>query len=1307
MQIGGIIAIIIAAAVSGAAVVSLGLGLGLGLGMRKPCGTAKLEKIVSPSVDYICFDNAQSSTIDMQLSGSGLMRIGDTAPTVTVFVGNSLQSAATYYPKTSLPNPCAYEGSCTVSSTLSNSLFGTYNTIVNLTAYVDNPDPCNTATDSQLTTFTSKSMNSMSYTAVYLKVTNIAPQQPLPVSTIFTNGFGNTITVTGSGFIVKNIGGVWQYPTVSLLQMGNNVSTVVPVYTVDQCTKISSMEETYACNIFTLRVYGNEMASKNDKNSFSLGRDWYNKDLAVAVSNAVAGQATSCSTSSADYTHVDNSKRIFLFEAPEITAVTPNQMCVINSTAITITGNEFLLRRNADLSWSLPTLTIGGVSIPVDTMNNCVNMIASAADSGMYPADSTLQQCSEIKATIPANTFPTTQLGDLPLAINNPAPFPAPTTSTNLLTVSPLFCPLPPAPTPSPPPTECPIIDSYEVVPTEGHLTFCASPVEGATQGIVINGKNFHPTSKVSLIYSANNVTNESIVTTSGYIEYHSPRQIVAYFYRNLLNGTYVINVTNVDDARCNPTQSLFTVPIYPIRWMTYTNPSVVYNKINTDVDVFTIGFLQNEYLIAFLLPEYSKDVFGSPISVPFHGVSDSKVTITVPNTVPAGSYQVIIVGNDGCGTQPMGPNLIVTNSTKIDLSYASPSKVLRSVSTSISVFINTPVEDGEEAIAQFPQVYMSTSSGSSVALSGISVATDGTSLVATVPSNLTAGAYDVIVVNPSGAVGTGSNFVTVVDNEAAQPIVFAVSPTKGTATVTAVITGVNFESDTTVSISCKQPDGSTANFGVSVTSATSTELQVSVPFNAPAANSICTLQVTNPSSGLSFSFSQLVTGDFMAAFSSAPALTTATTKTSLVASRLTTSHTSSGDVYLYAFDGSEGSPNTVEIGQVNVPVTSASGISWSTQQIALSGVDSLANQQAVRVENMIYLIGGKATTTTNKRDTATNVVNTVYRAAILDSLVVPTITSISTDVVVNGTGLGEGNWYYTVSAVYGASDASNPNGESLPASYVSITTPPVHPGMLVSLQWEELPNAVAYNVYRTALPNTAASTMVLLDTVTTLSYNDKGEKTPAQGAKNPLKEGALGNFVLLSATMNKKREQFGATVVNVGEQYFIYAVGGYDETEGALSSYEYLPITVTPSTEGVAEVHTVGSWTNGAHDLPNSKAQASVTSSNNVIFIGPGVGENNIYYATVSATGDLEAIQTSQNSPSGENHDSCLIAASGRLYVIGQSTLMANATTTVGAWSAGNALSTPRTGAGCAIIDSMVFVAGGSSSKTVEYTLA
>merc|ERR1719487_1782099 len=119
---------------------------------------------------------------------------------------------------------------------------------------------------------------------------------------------------------------------------------------------------------------------------------------------------------------------------------------------------------------------------------------------------------------------------------------------------------------------------------------------------------------------------------------------------------------------------------------MTYTNPSVVYNAINTDVDVFTAGFRQSDYLAALLMQEIEKDVFADAVSVPFRPVSDSKVTITVPNTLPSGSYQVIIVGIDGCGTQPMGPNLFITNSTMINLKYVSPSKLLRSVSTSISV---------------------------------------------------------------------------------------------------------------------------------------------------------------------------------------------------------------------------------------------------------------------------------------------------------------------------------------------------------------------------------------------------------------------------------------------------------------------------------------------------------------------------------------------------------------------------------------------------------------------------------------------
>jgi len=278
MQIGGIIAIIVAASVSAAAVVSLGLGLGLGLGLRKPCGVAQLDQTVSPKVDYMCFDDSNSNTVPLLLSGRGFMKIGQTQPQVTIFT----DSTTPYYPPTSIDSQCPYEGQCVVKAILGKDMLRG-NSMTNFTAFVDNPQPCYTVQDMQLNSFKSK-LNGQRLTAVYLNVNHLGPQQPLPVSPILTSGFGNTVTISGSGFIATKTAGTWNYPTVTLTAIGPNTQTNVPVYGIDGCTQISS-SQVYSCNSMTIRFYGNSLASKNDPNSFTLDPTWYDKDLAISVTN--------------------------------------------------------------------------------------------------------------------------------------------------------------------------------------------------------------------------------------------------------------------------------------------------------------------------------------------------------------------------------------------------------------------------------------------------------------------------------------------------------------------------------------------------------------------------------------------------------------------------------------------------------------------------------------------------------------------------------------------------------------------------------------------------------------------------------------------------------------------------------------------------------------------------------------------------------------------------------------------------------------------------------------------------------------
>jgi hypothetical protein len=202
---------------------------------------------------------------------------------------------------------------------------------------------------------------------------------------------------------------------------------------------------------------------------------------------------------------------------------------------------------------------------------------------------------------------------------------------------------------------------------------------------------------------------------------------------------------------------------------------------------------------------------------------SDTQITATVPANLTAGDHDVVVT-NTGGGTTTLANGFTATIITPT-VSAVSPNNGYRHATTDITI-------SGQDFLAG-ASVKIGTTDATNVSV------VNATTITATVPAMLTAGAYDVSVTNVGGSAGTASNgfAVTVLT-----PTVTGVSPGSGFRhqNVVMTITGTNFVNGATVTV------GGTA--ATSVTFGSATQIQATLPTGLPLGAN--TVVVTNPGGG-------------------------------------------------------------------------------------------------------------------------------------------------------------------------------------------------------------------------------------------------------------------------------------------------------------------------------------------------------------------------------------------------------------------------------------------------------------------------
>jgi hypothetical protein len=326
----------------------------------------------------------------------------------------------------------------------------------------------------------------------------------------------------------------------------------------------------------------------------------------------------------------------------------------------------------------------------------------------------------------------------------------------------------------------------------------------------------------------------------------------------------------------------------------------------------------------------------------------------------------------------------------------------------------------------------------------------------------------------------------------------------------------------------------------------------------------------------------------------------------------------------LYAIGGDNGTVAGASSGVQSAAVDSDGFLQgFSSQRNSLPQVRTLLG--AARVGRFIYAVGGNG---------GSGAVATVSRAQILDAGAAPLITGHTLSLGGAPTSFSAGGWMYQVAALFPASDASNPSGESLP-SFPEVVQLPDNANERVTLNWTAVPGASGYRIYRTVSPGGSMQQLTDVSGGPTTSHTDIGAATTA--TTTPLPPRSLGVWAPLTS-MATARE--GAAVTAARDpadqtKYYLYAAGGRNASSTVLSSYEYLPITLAADGS-----QTIGTWTAGASAIGTARwkltgfavgrAQASfVPAATTYVYFaggeaGAGTPSTGVVAGTVAAGGDL-----------------------------------------------------------------------------------
>ncbi|HEY3449937.1 MAG TPA: IPT/TIG domain-containing protein [Myxococcales bacterium] len=1012
-------------------------------------------------------------------------------------------------------------------------------------------------------------------------------------------------------------------------------------------------------------------------------------DYAVVVTNP---PPANCSSSDLVNLHVA--------PPPTITGLGQGGICTAQADqTITVLGADFL-----QIGGTLPTVTINGVDYTPTSASGC------EAVPGTF-SEGSVQTCTGLSIVIPMGAL---TAGSYPVTVTNPDPAGC---STANATVSLKVVP-PPAVTGVAPASIC---------TNGGTLTLTGTDL-GTNPTVTLTLAGFDDIAATNV--SVNAAGTSLTVTLPPGAE---------------PDTDYTILVNN----GCDDTAPHKTVHIVPGPKLFFADPEVVYSGINTRVTL---------YVTSLNLPLKSVSITpsagGPPIDLTYTvDASGRKVQVIIPADLDAatagaqplapGEYDLSLADQVDCPAT-LAKAIRVTDSLTLSLKSVVPPFGWKSSNTDITIYRDTAaVAPADKPFIAVPRLFMNpaNATGTEPAIQLLATSlSNADTLTSVVPKGSVVGTYDLIVVNPDGAVGILYDAFDVTDLP--PPVITSSTPASIVRATgqTVTVAGTDFRGSTLSILNCADATGVPLATPATVTttaaslSCTGSACTIKGVIDASMLTSdgSCVIQLTNDDGTWAIYSAIGLTGPSLNLSASRLGKPMLTGRRALVAA--------AGDAtqaarFVYAIGGDSGGATPTVFDSVeSAPVDVFGNMGdWTAQRYTLGAPRAFA--AATQLGRYTYLCGGTD---------GTAILNSCKRAMILDPLEAPVLTVA--DLLVKDAGLDPGYWFYRVSATFSTADKDNPLGETLPADEIVVKVPALQDAKKVQivLSWSApvdstnttLPNISGYRIYRTAAVNGSANSEVLVATVgaTTTQWTDDG--TATVGTETFLPLGSTGTWADLPA-MATPREGLGMTWAadpTTPNRFYVYSLSGKSTATTTALSYEILQV------DGQANGHQVASaaWALGGKALPTGfgrwqfsafrgdwrTAKKITDTTVTYVWIGGGLAADGttpqsakaFYAGKVAAGGDFSTFaEVNGFSNAYAGYGSC--AANDQIFIFGgggaapdngaKSALIgvgnapgwpADLPPQIGGFNAGISMTVPRYLLGSAVQSAYIFLVGGQT---------
>jgi hypothetical protein len=964
---------------------------------------------------------------------------------------------------------------------------------------------------------------------------------------------------------------------------------------------------------------------------------------------------------------------------PKLTAIKPASICQEATTPQTfVLEGTGFLSITAATGTSNPTVTVAGKDF-AGTPAGCTTIAGLVAK---------VQTCTQLSFTIPPGTL--TTLGSYDVTVKNPKPADCSSAVADGVKL-----------TVAPKPTLTGVVPSKLCVGGGSIVLTGTSFSEGAT--VTVNG------------------------VPAAQVKVDSSTQITATFSAGTLSegGPYDVSVGS---AGCSVTLAA-AVTVTPGPQLFFADPPVVYDGITTQVTLYGSG-ISGSVTVAMV----SSTGVSTTLNAAPSATNPNRILVTVPVNTAAGEYDLQLQDSTSCPAV-LAKAFKVVDQITLNLTKLVPGFGHNAKSTAVTAYSDGTTGGGLKAV---PRLYLNAAAGTQATGLQAVAFLDAAHVTAVVPKGLPEGTYDLIAVNPDGGVGLLKNAFKAM--AVAPPTIAGLSPESISSQnpVSVTVTGQSFGGGAVVQLRCftagstTEADVSPAITGSGATSITFTADPAALCSTGAAClvpNTICVVRVTNADGSFDEISSLVVTNPSqkLSAFVNGPSLTTG--RRALVAAAARVNNAAR---FLYAIGGDDGATTPVLFDSVEVAPVDLYGTpsAFFTQTYKLATPRAFAGGAVVG--RCIYVAGGSD---------GTSALDTIERACLLSPDDRPEILDLDLKVVTTG-GLGNGLWYYQVSAVMPATHASNPNGETLPSEPFPLQLPTLTGGkkLNVTLAWSPIPGAVGYKIYRSPAAGAAANALGLITTIgsgATTSYTDAGDTADPQ--KTVLRQGSTGTWhAVAGLKLSAPRQGPGVAALPdpgdaTGTKFFLYVIGGKNGGT-ALTTHDFAIVTVAADgsqtvsamSAGLAVLPT-GRWQLGLY--PAWAGDTSIIPAGTAyVYAGGGLAANGTTlvsdvdaFPVTPGTGMLGASSSEKSmSPASAGYGAAIAANflysfGGQNGVPNTNVKQSNLTTPLPSlvnWSnSATSMSTPRYLLGSAIQSGFIYLVGGQTgtntvTNTIEYTI-